>query len=308
MQVLKTLSGFVSKLRRNNGVTRSVETIRPSLLERSPVVDTIRVSTAKTSAFPTARQMAEESGMDIPERLQKAWDEVIPQIRNNPTETAVVHNFETGEEIARTKIGTEIGTNFDFQGQLNIFDAAEKNIKVAVIHNHPFEMSFSPDDLFGGIARATNYHTLAIVSRDGGYAIAQRVRNLDEEEFVNAITNFWHPMCNFEGFITAKMQSQGKANVEIIRELSKFREKHLPSVTEASGFKYYYKPGELNPVNVPSYSLSEGFVNNFAEFAEIDKDELLQVIDKTPIEYFYEPLSSERLTDLLVPIKKVPEA
>lgn len=302
MQAFKILSVVVSKLRQNSGVTMAMGILRPtrvpaSVLERVPVSDTLQFTRPIMPVFPTARQMAEESGMNIPEALQKAWDEVIPQIRTNSTERLVVHNLETGEEIARSASGDEIATSLDFRGQLKLIEASEKDIKVSMIHNHPYEISLSPDDLLSGPSKMTNYHTVAMVSRGGGYAIMQRTRDLSQKELTDAIENFWIPLCNFEIFITRKMQRQGETNVEILQELNKFREKHAPQVAEAFGYKYYYKPGELNPAHVPAKPFEADLKPLIDEMR--GEDELCKRIDEIPIEEFYKPLSAKRFKDLI---------
>lgn len=211
-------------------------------------IENIEHSLKDGTKILTTAEMANQSGIKIPQHIQKQWDEIIPQIINNPTEKAFVHDTETGKLIATAK-GDEDFCWFEKEENAKLKNATKQNIKMAMIHNHVTDITFSSEDFNSILNPQSSYEIMGVVTKGGGFGILKRKELISQDAFIkNQMLLKYHDGLEM-GLIT-KLQLKNKSDFEILQEVEKLRAKNFPIIARECGYQYSYIPAKQATKNV----------------------------------------------------------
>lgn len=178
----------------------------------------------------------------------KAFAETAEQIRFDKLEESVIYD-KNGELIFRTKKGSNIGLDYTPEELETFSKLKDQGLDIGMIHNHPFNQTFSYSDLDQFFAHEQS--VMMATTPGGGYAFLQRTK-------FQGFSNAWAPadlgadlksLTLLEYLAEIKLVQEGKSNVEFLTEMDKFKDHQLKMLIKRNpefGFKYEYKPGSMD--------------------------------------------------------------
>lgn len=263
-------------------------------------------SAEKTVAEGTtkkASKLLKEHKIELPEALQKEWDTIIPQIQNRDTETAFIHNLETGEKIAEASTHNKLTTEFDKVSQTNIQKAFNSNQKLAMIHNHPADTTFSSQDLAGIANPKAHYDVMGVVTKGGGLGIFKKVEDLSSFDASRVQRN----MATLQAFmgmeigVVAKLKATKASDLEIFQEVEKLRQTNLPKIAKQFGYEYSYIPPKASSKDIIKFPDYDADIDAVALLSGKTRDEILASNGQ---EDYFAPNFLENCTEEILEIQK----
>lgn len=276
------------------GVCRILQTRSPLL--KGTRADGIEVKALSADVFERVStyfcKMTEAENAQLPQHLQntrtgKAFVDKMPQIRELETETAAIYKPN----------GIEVPNSNTQNGASAQYVIAEKSLLngSGFIHNHPTGGTLSEDDLKTFFL--VNMQHVFATNPKTGYAVMSRIEPVkggslfEDSEFLEKFMTFFVGSRFAKTKIIKKGISEGKSNIEILREIDLFSDvqnKRFVEKHKELGLKYEYVPGELKVENLIDFTFDAREGIKAEGLVPEDKiDELILEIDNTPIEEFY---------------------
>lgn len=246
-------------------------------------------------------QITAKSG--IPENLQKAWNEVIPQIQKRDTETAFVHNMETGEKITEATVHGEISTDFSQEGLQEMQKASDKKQKLAMIHNHIADTTFSSKDLLGIANPKSHYDVMGVVTKGGGIGIFKKAADTSKfsAERIDKNIATIHSFMGMEIGLAAKLRANNASDLEIFKTMEKLRQENLPKIGKQLGYDYTFIPPKTASTEIFKYPNYDEEIKLLAQVRGQSIEEMNASLAK---EDFFAPNYLESATDIILEIKR----